>query len=216
MIRSIPLKLISLLSLIALPLLIGLTSINAHDGEGGETVRIIARLQADGDIEFGLRTSSGNQLPRARIFSASISDQNWMRSSPVDLANGAEVRIIARRSGETEVEFGLRIDEPPREFLPTRRFFPRSASVGRWLSSTPLLIPAPEPAEDDHTTPPPDPEEPPTPPEDEESASEPEQPEEAADVERITFGHRDGLIVEGSIVGNPDAPVLITEYGDPF
>ena len=120
-----------LLAMVALSLLGGLSLVGAHDSHGGETVRIIARLQANGDIEFGLRTSLGSQLPRQRFFSSAIRDENWRRSSVVELSDGTEVRIIARRDGVARVEFGVRIDEPRREFLPIRRYFPRSASVGQ-------------------------------------------------------------------------------------
>ena len=43
-----------------------------------------------------------------------------------------------------------------------------------------------------------------------------ESSDEGASVERISGGHRDGLIVVNTIIGDPDAPVLISEYGDPF
>ncbi|MCY3922791.1 MAG: hypothetical protein OXG27_10415 [Chloroflexi bacterium] len=210
---------LALTALLALPLLVGLATLNAHDDDGGETVRVIARLHEGGQIEFGLRTSEGNQFPRLRIFPANVSHGRWLRSSTLELPDGTVVRIIARRGGDARVEFGIRIDEPLRDFLPTRRFFPRSATVGRWLSSTPVLLPAPE-TDADHQdpvpeTPAPDPDEP-DPPQDDSDDSAADQPDEGSGVERISGGSRDGLIVEGNIIGDPDAPVLIVEYGDPF
>ena len=221
MIRAILAAAVALLALAAsLPL------IGAHDDPGGETVQIIARLHEDGRVEFGLSTSEGRKFPTRRYFSPRVTDENWKRSSPITLSDGTEVRIIARRAGETRIEFGVRIDEPRRDFLPTRRFLSRSGAVGRWLSSTHVRLPSAE-AEHEHPeaetptpTPTPEPEEP-------EEASEPveedppadddaEQPEAASDVERISGGHRDGLIVNRNVVGDPDAPVLIVEYGDPF
>ena len=223
MIRATLAAVLAALTLIAASALVGLTSVSSHGDEGGETVRIIALLQVDGDIEFGLRTSEGDQLPRLRVFSASIRDENWRRSSLVELSDGTEIRIIARRDGDTRVEFGLRIDEPFAEFLPPRRFFPRSTRVGRWLSSTPVLLPAPA-VEDDHHGPlpetptdePDEPEEPTPPSEDESDDSGTEPTDETSDVETISGGHRDGLIVVDGVLGDPDAPVLISEYGDPF
>ena len=210
MIRASVIRTINLLALIAVSSLASLIAISGHGSEGGETVRIIARLQDDGDIEFGLRTSEGNQLPRLRIFSAAISDEGWRQSSLVELSDGTEVRIIARRDGETRVEFGLRVDEPRQEFLPTRRYFPRASTVGAWRSSTPILLPAREHDEPDSM--------PESVPESEDTDDDTGEgtTDEASDVERISGTHRDGLIVEGSIVGDPDAPVLIVEYGDPF
>ena len=222
MIRASIAAALVVLTLVASSVLSGTTPISSHGDEGGETVRIIARLQPDGDIEFGLRTSEGNQLPRLRVFSASVADENWKRSSPVELSDGTEVRIIARRDGDTRVEFGLRIDEPRREFLPTRRYFPRSSTVGLWRSSTPILLPAPE-AEDEEDapqpeTPTPEPDEPAPPPEPEDETDDTgtEETDEASDVERISGGHRDGLAVVNGVLGDPDAPILISEYGDPF
>ena len=94
MIRTTVIKLLGLSALIALPLLAHASLVSAQDGE---SVRIIARLQADGDIEFGLRTSAGNQLPPRRIFSASIRDNGWKVSSLIEVPDGTQVRIIARR-----------------------------------------------------------------------------------------------------------------------
>ena len=214
MIRASVIRTINLLALIAVSSLASLIAISGHGSEGGETVRIIARLQADGDIEFGLRTSEGNQLPRLRVFSASISDEGWRQSSAVELSDRTEVRIIARRDGETRVEFGLRVDEPRQEFLPTRRYFPRSSTVGAWRSSTPIRLPARE--QDDEHDEPESPAEEAVPESEDTDETSDETTDEASNVERISGGHRDGLIVEGSIVGDPDAPLLIVEYGDPF
>lgn len=207
MIRTSLVGVLGLILLMSASALSGLISISAHGDEGGETVRVIARLHEDGRIEFGLRTAERNQFPWARFFPTGVTHQNWLNSSLIELTDGTGVRIIARRVGDTRVEFGVRIDEPREDFLPTRRFFPRSATVGRWLSSTPVLLPAPETDE---------PEEPPEPPEDASEGSGAEEPAEASDVERISGGHRDGLIVQNGILGDPDAPILISEYGDPF
>lgn len=219
MTQQLLVRLLALSALLALPLLLSPATLNAHENEGGETVRVIARLHENGRIEFGLRTSEGNQFPSRRFFPTVVTHANWLRSSPIELSDGTQVRIIARRTEDTRVEFGLRIDEPRRDFLPTRRFFPRSPTVGRWLSSTPVLLPAPAPDDDRRDqlpeTPTPEPDEPERP-EDESDDTGSGEPDQASDVERISGGHRDGLIVEGNTIGDPDAPVLIVEYGDPF
>lgn len=220
MTRTFLAKALGLIALIAAPVLIGVSSIGSQGHDDGETVRIMARLRADGDIEFGLRTSAGNQLPRQRIFSASISDDGWKISSLIEVPDGTEVRIMARRDGATRVEFGLRIDEPRQVFLPRQRFFPRSSTVGRWRVSTPIPLPAPHHDEVEQEAPTPEPDEPappPEPPEEESEDTGAEEPEEASDdAERISFGHREGLIVNRNVIGDPDAPVLIAEYGDPY
>ena len=217
MTRTLLIKLLGVATLVILSSLAGIALVG---GQSGETVQIIARLQADGDIEFGLRTSTGDQLPPRRIFSASISDNGWKVSSPIEVPDGTKVRIIARRSGETRVELGLRIDEPRQVFLPPRRLFSRSTPVDSWRVSSPIELPARDQADIEEPTQPeepgPQPEAEPETPGDETDDTGTEETDEASNVERISGGHRDGLIVEGNIVGDPDAPVLIVEYGDPF
>jgi len=217
MTRTLLVQLLGVATLIMLP---SLASIALVGGQSGETVRIIARLQTDGDIEFGLRTSEGDQLPPRRIFSASISDNGWKISSLIDVPDGTQVRIIARRSGETRVEFGLRIDEPRQVFLPPRRLFSRSTPVDSWRRSSPIELPPREREEtaqpQEPAAPQPEPEEPAPPPEDETDDTGTEETDEASDVERISGGHRDGLAVVDGVLGDPNAPILISEYGDPF
>ena len=211
---------LSVVTLVAAAALAGLASASSHDGDDGETVRIMARLRANDSIEFGLRSSAGPQIPAKRFLPNSVNDGRWKRSSPIELPNGTVVEIIVRRAEGGRAEFGLRIEDPLQQFLPPQRYFPRNATVDKWLFSTPMLIPAPEQADQaDEPAPPPEPETTPTPEEEpstpDESDGE-ESSDEGASVERISGGHRDGLIVEDNIIGNPDAPVLIVEYGDPF
>ena len=197
--RIAPAIVLSALGLIVFAALAAVPSVSSQSGNDGETVQVIARLLENGQIEFGLRTNDGDQLPSARLFPPNVTHENWLRSTPVELADGASVRIIARRAGATRVEFGVRVDDPRQDFFPRARFFPRSATVGRWLVSSPVTLPAPAPATEPQTT-------------DTDTTSTDTTPT----AETISGGHRNGLIVEGSIVGDPDAPVLIVEYGDPF
>lgn len=59
-----------------------------------------------------------------------------------------EVRIVARRLADGRIEFGLQHRGASGRWserkLPDRRFFPGNASVGRWLTSSPLEVPAAE------------------------------------------------------------------------
>jgi len=108
-------------------------------------------------------------LPRQRFFPATASVGRWLVSTPVTVgraggssalppameatvrgddssgsADGVEVRIAARWVADGRVEFGLQQVETGRgwgeRLLPRQRFFPVSASIGRWLVSTPLTL----------------------------------------------------------------------------
>ena len=218
---------LTVLTLVAAAALAGLSPVSSHDGDDGETVRIMARLRANDSIEFGLRSSAGQQQPRLRFLSASVNDGRWKGSSPIELPNGTVVKIIVRRSAGERAEFGLRIEDPLQEFLPPQRYFPLNATVDKWLFSTPMLIPAPAHEDEAHEPAPtpepgttPTPEDEPSTPDDSEDDGEDTDSEESSDeganFERISGGHRDGLIVVDTIIGDPDATVLISEYGDPF
>ena len=116
------------------------------DAQSNETEgRIAARRLSDGRIEFALQLRSGSEwgeriLPQRRYFPAS-SQLRWLTSSAV-AADGAEVRIAARRLADGRVEFAL---QPRGEsgwgerILPSRRYFPAS-SHDRWLHSSPVVV----------------------------------------------------------------------------
>ena len=125
---------------------------------GTPNVRIVARLREDGKIEFGLQqvqhdtTWSDRVFPRARLFPATTSVGRWLVSSVLTLsasesadffAEDLVVRIVARKREDGRVEFGLQQQEDgswgDREF-PTRRFFPGTATVNRWLGSSTLIL----------------------------------------------------------------------------
>ena len=68
-------------------------------------------------------------------------------SSPVagqESADGVEVRIVARKLDTGRIEFGLQQRQPDDTWgdrqLPNVRFFPTTATVDRWLASSPLEL----------------------------------------------------------------------------
>ena len=118
-------------------------------------VRLVARQLSSGKIEFGLQQRqdqgawSGHRLPGKRLFPADAQLGRWLVSSPLTvhvagtpdaLAEEFEVRIVARRTSDGRVEFGLQERSTSGSWggaeLPTRRFFPAAAPVGRWLASS--------------------------------------------------------------------------------
>ena len=110
--------------------------------------RIAARRHGDGRVEFALQqqTVDGSWgerlLPSRRFFPTTAAVGRWLVSTPLELAGDVVARIVARRHGDGRVEFALQqqtVDGSWGErLLPSRRFFPTTAVVGRWLVSTPL------------------------------------------------------------------------------
>ena len=113
-------------------------------------VRIVARKLDSGRIEFGLQQRHGDtwenrQLPRVRYFPTTAGVNRWLTSSALDVPAG-EVRIVARKLDSGRIEFGLQQrhgDTWENRQLPRVRYFPTTAGVNRWLTSSALTLTAP-------------------------------------------------------------------------
>lgn len=126
-------------------------------------VRIVARGLADGRTEFALQRDGhaywapaprweDRQFPTRRFVPADTHVGRWLASSPVTLpARGYPdeaivIRIVARRLSDSRLEFALQQRRTDglwgERLLPTRRFVPPGARVGRWLASSPLTVAA--------------------------------------------------------------------------
>ena len=116
-------------------------------------VRIVARKLDSGRVEFGLQqrqsddTWGERRLPRVRFFPTTATVDRWLASSTLDLPVG-EVRIVARKLDDGRVEFGLQQRQSDNTWgdrqLPRVRFFPTTATVNRWLASSPFTLTAPQ------------------------------------------------------------------------
>ena len=116
-------------------------------------VRIVARKLDSGRVEFGLQqrqsddTWGDRQFPRVRFFPTTATVDRWLASSTLDLPVG-EVRIVARKLDDGRVEFGLQQRQTDNTWgdrqLPRVRFFPTTATVNRWLASSPFTLTAPQ------------------------------------------------------------------------
>ena len=116
-------------------------------------VRIVARKLDSGRVEFGLQqrqsddTWGDRQFPRVRFFPTTATVDRWLASSTLDLPVG-EVRIVARKLDDGRVEFGLQQRQSDNTWgdrqLPRVRFFPTTATVNRWLASSPFTLTAPQ------------------------------------------------------------------------
>ena len=141
----------------------------AAQGVDGEVeVRVAAQRLADGRTEFALqeRESDGSwaerRLPRARFFPANADVGRWLSSSPLTVEAepdsmltatpeaGVEVRVAAQLLADGRMEFALQEREADGSWaarrLPSARFFPANARVGRWLASSALTVGATAPA----------------------------------------------------------------------
>jgi hypothetical protein len=133
----------------------------AQAGGAGATleVRVAAQRLADGRTEFAFqqRNDDGSwaarRLPARRFFPADAEVGRWLSSSaltvdlpPSDASTATQVvvRIAAQLLDDGRMEFALQErddDDSWRERrLPTGRFFPADMRVGRWLSSSTLIL----------------------------------------------------------------------------
>ena len=133
-----------------------------HEAE----VRIAAQRLDDGRTEFALQQRGADGewgarvLPARRFFPASPDLDRWLSSSPLTVrtvgagedSEGTAVRLAARRLDDGRTEFALQVRGTDGEWgarvLPTRRFFPGTVRVGRWLVSTSLTVTLPAPTVD--------------------------------------------------------------------
>ena len=126
-----------------------------QESDSGVVVRIVARKAADGRVEFGLQQRQGDaswgerMLPPRRFFPTTATVGRWLASSPLTTTDsGVVVRIVARKAADGRVEFGLQQRQGDASWgermLPPRRFFPTTATVGRWLASSPLTARPPQ------------------------------------------------------------------------
>ncbi|MCY4103113.1 MAG: hypothetical protein OXG55_07640, partial [bacterium] len=123
------------------------TAAQQPEDSDAAVVRIVARKGADGRVEFALQqrhddTWGQRQLPRSRFFPTTAPVDRWLTSSPLNL-DAAVVRIVARKGADGRVEFALQQrhdDTWGQRQLPRSRFFPTTAPVDRWLTSSPLNL----------------------------------------------------------------------------
>ena len=112
---------------------------------------IVARKLDDGRIEFGLQQRQTDDTWGDRQLHASASSpppppsNRWLASSTLDLPVG-DVRIVARKLDSGRVEFGLQQRQTDDTWgdrqLPRVRFLPTTATVDRWLASSPFALTA--------------------------------------------------------------------------
>ena len=150
--------------LLAVITLAGLSALaqTAHASAGEIEVRVAAQRLADGRTEFALQERREGEewgerrLPRSRFLPAGASVGRWLASSPLAVGlpgvSEVEVRVASRLLEGGRMEFALQERREGEEWgerrLPRSRFLPAGASVGRWLSSSPLAASLPDPVGD--------------------------------------------------------------------
>ena len=137
-------RIIAALALLAAAIVAGAVALDlapaAAQSDDEQADRIVARRLDDGRTEFGWQPAGAARvLPRARYFPANAQVGRWLNSSPVEV-DGAEIgRINARLRSDGRIEFGFTPTDGAR-ILPSSRYFPVDARVGRWLRSTEITI----------------------------------------------------------------------------
>ena len=155
------LAVLAVLAVAGLIAMLGVTAITVSGAGHEAEVRITAQRLADGRTEFALQQREADRgwserlLPRGRFFPAAATVGRWLSSTPLtvrgpgggDDDEGTEVRITAQRLADGRTEFALQQREADggwsERLLPRGRFSPATATVGRWLSSTPLTVRGP-------------------------------------------------------------------------
>ena len=143
---------------LAVIILVGLSAFaQAADASAGEIeVRVAAQRLDDGRTEFAIQERREGEawgerrLPRSRFFPASASVGRWLSSSSLAVAlpgiGEVEVRVATQLLSDGRMEFAIQERLSGGEWgerrLPRSRFLPAGAGVGRWLSSSPLAVPA--------------------------------------------------------------------------
>ena len=97
---------------------------------------IVARLLADGRIEFGFQPEGGARiLPSGRFVPTDAQVDRWLVSSEVELDGAVLGQILARRLPDGRVEIGFILEGGAR-LLPPARYLPTDAGLNRWLHSS--------------------------------------------------------------------------------
>ena len=113
--QGVAIRLLAALAVLAAGMFVlaaGMLTFSVAEAQSGSPeFRISARRLADGRVEFALQTRAGRSwservLPSRRYFPTS-SQGEWLYSSEV-VADGATVRISARRLTDGRIEFALR------------------------------------------------------------------------------------------------------------
>lgn len=138
-------------ALVLVAVSLGAISAQAQSNDARE-VRIAAQRLANGRTEFALqvRTTgaewSDRLLPTSRFLNAAARTERWYTSSPLAVG-GLTLRIAAQPLSNGRIEFAVQQRVSDAEWserlLPARRFMSASATVGRWLYSSPSALNAP-------------------------------------------------------------------------
>lgn len=134
----------------------GLTATVGAEATEEATVRISAKRLANGRTQMGLQVwtdgawDAERLSPARKFLPANGRVGTWFRSGTIELPSGHVVRIGAQPLESGQIEFRLVevVDgEDGEPMLPTERLLPRSAEVGVWHNTSPLVLADPNPPE---------------------------------------------------------------------
>lgn len=146
--------------LLAAIIIVGLSAFTppAHAAAGEIEMRVAAQRLADGRTEFAIQQRREGEewgerrLPRSRFVSSGADVGRWLASSPLTVSlpgvSEVEVRVATQLLEDGRMEFAIQERSEGGEWgerrLPQSRFFPDTATVGRWLASSPLMASLPD------------------------------------------------------------------------
>ena len=110
-------------------------------------VEIYARLhptRTPRTWEFTVRVDGVpvDPAPRARYHGPSLQREAWYSSSPISIAGGFEVQVIACRTDDEDMRFGLRV-EGQDDIIPRRNLLPGDRTSTNWARSNLIDLPLP-------------------------------------------------------------------------
>lgn len=115
---------------------------NLDSEPAAHTLRILARLDADGRIEHAVELADGRiVLPDRRFLAAGAAPGGTYHSSAVEISGGpiGAIRSQIDSMGRIVVSF---LGSDGNQVVPDNRIIPPNATVGAWLRSTRIEVPA--------------------------------------------------------------------------
>lgn len=160
--RAVLVGLLAWLGVAGVPGAAGAQEATEQPAETELEARILAQRHEDGQVEFVMQFREAGQPwsesaePPRRFLPPGVEVDIWFASSALTITAeagtpsayvAAEVRVVVRLLANDRIEFAVQKRLPGETWgerlLPTQRFFPPDAEVGRWLISSAVVVTLP-------------------------------------------------------------------------